>query len=183
MQQQPQLCHNVSALRLTVLKALQQAAGYSELQAATGATEAYAIFMQERQRVVLYDGVLDVLSQLAGHYRLGALTNGNADIYKTDAASYFDFALLAENVGRAKPAPDMFETALEQAGVSAREAIHVGDHIEHDIAGAKAVGMHTIWLNQVGACLDDSQPPDQEVHSLQELPTAVAAIATTVDNR
>ena len=37
-----------------------------------------------------------VLEALAGRFRLGALTNGNADVFKTDAGEHFDFAFLAE---------------------------------------------------------------------------------------
>lgn len=39
-----------------------------------------------------------------------------------------------------KPAPEMYRFALERLGVSAREALVVGDRLETDIAGAQALG-------------------------------------------
>ncbi len=47
----------------------------------------------------------------------------------------------SEEVGRTKPDPAMFETALEKAGVDPERAVMVGDRYEHDVAGAAAVGM------------------------------------------
>ena len=55
-----------------------------------------------------------MLELLAQRYTLGALTNGNADIYKTDAAQYFDFAFSAEDMGASKPHPAMFQAALKK---------------------------------------------------------------------
>ena len=143
----PHLLHHVSQMRIQMLYELQIAAGYPEEEARSGAKQAFAVFLQERHKVELYEEALDVLEQLAQDYTLGALTNGNADIYKTDAAEYFDFAFLAEDIGASKPHPDMFAAALQQAGVAAENIIHVGDDPEHDIQGARDVGMHTVWMN------------------------------------
>ena len=101
----PDLLHHISQIRIQFLYELQRAAGYDEEASREGAQQAFDVFLQRRHEVVLYEEALGVLRSLARSYTLGALTNGNADIYKTDAGEYFDFAFLAEDVNASKPAP------------------------------------------------------------------------------
>ena len=68
----------------------------------------------------------------------------------------------------------MFEAALDQVGVLARECAHVGDHLVDDIEGATAVGMHTVWVNFADAPLTTADPAPSE--TVRELPQVVAAI-------
>jgi len=173
----PQLLHHVSQLRIQTLLELQVAAGYSEDEARSGAQQAFEVFLLERHKVVLYEEALGVLELLAERYTLGALTNGNADIYKTDAAEYFDFAFLAEDIGASKPHPDMFQAALKQAGVAAQDIIHVGDDPEHDILGARNMGMHSIWINTRHKEWSGGERADREITNLQQLPAAIDSIS------
>ena len=172
----PHLQHHVSQMRMQTLYELQRAAGYAEQDARSGAQQAFDVFLLERRKVVLYEEALGVLKLLAGRYMLGALTNGNADIYKTDAAEYFDFAFLAEDIGASKPHPDMFEAALKQAGVAADEIIHVGDDPDHDIRGAREMGMHTVWVNTRHKPWPGGERADREITNLQQLPGAIDSI-------
>ncbi|WP_439105511.1 HAD family hydrolase [Congregibacter sp.] len=175
----PELAHNVTEMRQRFLKELQLSAGFDEDSASEGARLAFGAFLRERQKVELYSDALQVLETLAGRFRLGALTNGNADVYKTDAGEYFDFAFLAEDIGASKPAPDMFHAALHTTGVQAHEVLHVGDNPEHDILGALRVGMHAIWLNaeaQPWAETDSDHRPHGIIGSIGELPAAVSEL-------
>ena len=172
----PELLHNVSAMRRQMLYELQVAAGYAETDAKVGAEQAFAVFLEERHRVELYEEALEVLELLARDYTLGALTNGNADIYKTDAGEYFDFAFLAEEFGASKPAPDMFHAAMERSGAAADEIIHVGDNPEHDIRGALDAGMFAVWINLRNEPWPGGAQAHREVTALGELPEAVAGI-------
>ncbi|WP_279249591.1 HAD family hydrolase [Candidatus Marimicrobium litorale] len=173
----PQLVHNVTQMRLQTLYELLLIADYSETEASSGASEAFAVFLAERHKVVLYEEALSILETLARSYTLGALTNGNADIYKTDAAEYFDFAFLAEDIGRAKPHPDMFQAALDKTGVKADQIIHVGDDPDHDVQGANAIGMRSVWVNLRGKLWPGGTRADEEIEKLQALPAAIARIA------
>jgi putative hydrolase of the HAD superfamily len=174
----PELLHNVSAMRRQMLLELQMAAGYQEAEARVGAEQAFAVFLEERHRVELYEEALEVLEVLARDYTLGALTNGNADIYKTDAGEYFDFAFLAEEFGASKPAPDMFHAAMERSGAAADEIIHVGDNPDHDIRGALEAGMFAVWINLRNESWPGGKQAHREVTALGQLPEAVAAIHT-----
>lgn len=174
----PQLMHHVSQMRTQMLYELQIAAGYPEKEARSGAQQAFNVFLLERHKVELYEEALGVLELLAQRYTLGALTNGNADIYKTDAGEYFDFAFLAEDIGVSKPHPDMFEAAVKQAGVPAEEIVHVGDDPDHDIRGAREMGMHTVWVNTLGKEWSGGERADAEVVNLLDLPEAIHGIHT-----
>ncbi len=176
----PELVHQISKMREQVLYEMQRDAGYGEAEARTGAREAFAVFLEQRHRVQLYEEALEVLEALAGQYRLGALTNGNADIYKTDAGEYFDFAFLAEDVNASKPAPDMFHAAVARAGVTAAEIAHVGDNPDHDVHGAREAGFHTVWMNGRSEAWPHELPrADVEINNLKELPDAVARLAVS----
>jgi len=180
-QRHPHLVHHVSQIRIQTLYELQVAAGYSEPEARSGAEQAFALFLEQRQQVKLYAEALEVLERLATHYTLGARTNGNADVYKTDAGDYFDFAFLAEEIGASKPHPDMFHAALQRTGVAAHNVIHVGDDPAHDIAGAQAVGMHTVWMNSRGREWPEGPRASREISNLRQLPQAIADIAAATD--
>jgi HAD superfamily hydrolase (TIGR01458 family) len=79
----------------------------------------------------------------------------------------------AEVVG--KPTAAYFEAALAEVDASAGEAVMVGDDVEADIGGAKAIGMRGV-LVRTGkfrpAALRDADPqPDAVVDSLADLPS------------
>jgi putative hydrolase of the HAD superfamily len=173
----PHLLHHVSQMRIQMLYELQRAAGFDEKASRSGAELAFEVFLQERRKVVLYEEALGVLEVLAKTFTLGALTNGNADIYKTDAAEYFDFAFLAEEIGNSKPHPDMFHAALEHTGADAADIIHVGDDPDHDIRGAQAVGMRTVWINTQSKAWPGGVRADADIINLSQLPEAITTIA------
>ena len=56
-------------------------------------------------------------------------------------SEYIDHVVTSEIAGIEKPSPVIFSLALQKAGVSASEAIMVGDDLEKDIKGAHAMGI------------------------------------------
>ena len=50
----------------------------------------------------------------------------------------------SDEVGHYKPAPQIFEAALEMLGAQPGEALHVGDLRRTDVAGAAGLGMRTV---------------------------------------
>jgi putative hydrolase of the HAD superfamily len=57
-------------------------------------------------------------------------------------------------VGAAKPDPRIFALALQRAGVAPEAAVHVGDMLSTDIAGAQAAGIAAIHLDPARRCRD-----------------------------
>lgn len=173
--------HDVGAMRRHFLDAVQRRGGYSDSEVTAGTETAFSLFLAERQQVDLYDQALPVLTTLRARYRLGVLSNGNADIHRTAAGSCFEFVLLAGQVGASKPDAALFEAAVQAGGVPAEAIVHVGDHPEHDIDGARRAGLRTVWMNNRGKRWDDEAsglaPADAEIGCLSELPSVIAGLA------
>lgn len=55
-----------------------------------------------------------------------------------------DAIVLSSEVGKRKPHPAIFESALAELDVRADEALFVGDRLDADVGGAARVGMHTV---------------------------------------
>ena len=59
---------------------------------------------------------------------------------------FFDATIFSDEVGIRKPDKRIFENAAERLGVPISSVIHVGDHPEADVWGAKQAGMRAILL-------------------------------------
>lgn len=79
-----------------------------------------------------------------------------------------DAVVFSSQVGRRKPAPEMYRAALEAVGVSPERALFVGDRVREDYEGPRAVGMHAVICTAHAA----HRPPDgtPTIGSLSELP-------------
>lgn len=65
-------------------------------------------------------------------------------------AGLIDATVTSAEVGARKPDPAIFLAALELAGSSADEALHVGDTAEEDVTGARAVGIRALLIDRDG---------------------------------
>jgi putative hydrolase of the HAD superfamily len=72
-------------------------------------------------------------------------------------AEWIDVVLPSTTAGRAKPDPAIFAAALARLGTPARRAIHVGDDIAADVAGALRAGMAAVLIDR--AERDPPRPP------------------------
>lgn len=144
MLEKPELQYDLSAARRMHFKTLADefSRDYDWIELA------FKVFFDARQKVTFYADVLPVLSRLKEHYCLAALTNGNADANLVGLGNYFDLQVSAADVSAAKPDPAMFFYAMTQLQFEAQQTLHIGDHTEHDIAGAKNAGIQSVWLNR-----------------------------------
>jgi phosphoglycolate phosphatase len=86
-------------------------------------------------------------------------------------APYLDVVLGPEDVARPKPAPDMLLAALPRLGVTAGEALYVGD-MTVDVETARAAGVR-VWVVPTGSDTPEAiagARPDRTLHDLSELP-------------
>ena len=174
MEEDPDIRHDVSALRIQMMRRAFEQCGLRRTEADTKAHEAFAVFIRWRNTITFYDGAQDTLNTLSHRYQLAALTNGNADVQKIGLDSYFSFAISAADVGASKPSPEMFLEAMRRAEVSPAHAVHIGDHPIDDIEGANRVGMHSIWVNFDGKT--DQVPAHATVTDLPSLVGAILAL-------
>jgi putative hydrolase of the HAD superfamily len=132
-------------------------------------------FAEQRERLhVPFPEAEQVLQAFCGGPRLGLLTNGfpaqqRAKLSGAGLTAYFDAIVVSGELGFGKPDPRAFEVALRQLGVAAEPTWMIGDSLVRDIAGAKAVGMKTVWINRTGEPPDDNLVPDAEIRDLTEL--------------
>lgn len=167
LQYRPELEHDMSLLRIESLKALADEFGLDE----AWVDSAFNIFYQARQNIELYSDVEPVLDELSEHYTLIAVTNGNADIKLTGVDRWFDFSVSSAEVGKVKPHPSVFESALAKAGAMPNETVHIGDDEHRDIYGASAAGIRTVWVNRSSRAWNHTTcEADHHISSLSELP-------------
>lgn len=136
--------HDLTFLRKRVIAYMAEDSGYS----ADISEAAFDVFDEYRNRLELFPDALPALRRLSDRYRLIAVTNGNARLDKIGIADYFDGFVSARTAGAAKPDPRIFAAALEAGGSPADETLHVGDHPEHDVTGARRAGLRTAWVNR-----------------------------------
>ena len=103
-----------------------------------------------------YPEVPAVLGRLrAGGARLAVVSNWDVSLHdvleRTHLRALVDAVVISAVLGVAKPDPAIFRVALERLGASAAEAIHVGDSVEHDVAGARAAGVEAVLVARNGA--------------------------------
>ena len=150
-------------------------------EAVVGATEAFMkCWIQARtmERSVPY-----VLRTLRKRYRLGVVSNlayspaVSRTLMRFGVAELFDVVVVSADDGWRKPSPRIFRKALRLMQISASETVYVGDELDHDVEGAKQVGMHTILLKRPSTNMAASNAkPDIIIHKWKELPNAVKAL-------
>jgi FMN hydrolase / 5-amino-6-(5-phospho-D-ribitylamino)uracil phosphatase len=143
----PDIRHDLGRWRLLAIDAGLQNLGLSLSEAAEIAQLAYDAFMQARTRITVQPEIKALLQQLAKHYQLIAITNGNACIDKMGIGALFEFSLQAGPDGRMKPYPDMYLKAAQQLKLAPAQILHIGDSHRADVMGALSAGYQTAWLD------------------------------------
>jgi FMN phosphatase YigB (HAD superfamily) len=89
---------------------------------------------------------------------------------------HFSGWAFSDEVGHYKPAPQIFEAALDALGAEPSEAAHIGDLRRTDIAGAAAVGMRTIRYRGLHDDRDEDGGGEADfvLDSHRELPSLLA---------
>lgn len=142
----PQQNHDYTFLRRTVLGRAGAAAEYGE----QFVDEAMDVFDAARNDVVVFPEVRPALEALRNNYVLIAVTNGNSNLHTIGIDDLFHDVVSASTVGVAKPASKIFDVAVRAGGARAHQTLHVGDHPEIDVDGARAAGLRSVWVNRSG---------------------------------
>jgi HAD superfamily hydrolase (TIGR01509 family) len=108
-----------------------------------------------------YPGIKPFLAQARKLFTLVVITNGPAfsqlpKVESTKLAEYVDHIIIGGQEPEEKPAASIFHKALKLANCEAHEAIHIGDSLKTDIAGALNMGITALWVQH-------QQPLDAEL--------------------
>ena len=138
----------------------------------------------------MYPDARPTLAALATRYKLGVVANPSdthiAALRRDGLLQYFDVVVTPEQVDPAKsygktPDARMYKRALDETGVTADRAVHVGNRIDNDVRPAKQAGLHTIWLLRGEAppspTVEQLAEPDAIVTSFGGVPNALVAIS------
>jgi putative hydrolase of the HAD superfamily len=122
------------------------------------------------------------LAQLRPGWRLAVVTNGLPDVQARKVralglADRVDVVIFANEHGSGLGKPDAapFLAALARLDVAPRRGVFVGDDAQRDIAGASAVGLHTV-LYAAARQRPAAHAADALVRSLLDVPAAAAAL-------
>ncbi|KAA0964920.1 HAD family hydrolase [Sporosarcina sp. ANT_H38] len=134
------------------------------------------LFPQERKKhPYLYEETFKVLDHLKDTYKLVLLTNGSPSLQHTkleitsELVPYFDQIIISGAFGIGKPDASIFQHVLAESGVTADEAIMVGDNLMTDILGASRVGMRSVWINREDKLPSEEVVPTYEIDHLEKL--------------
>ena len=142
-----------------------------------------AVVRQAMLDSIRFDAFVDSATALQG-FRAGGLrvivaSNWDCSLPEVLAQARLlhltDGVIASAVAGAAKPDPALFEAALELAGCDASDAIHVGDSLENDVAGAMAAGIAPVLVAREGAPEAHVPRGVPVVRSLVELVGALAA--------
>jgi FMN phosphatase YigB (HAD superfamily) len=131
-----------------------------------------------------------VLDRLRGTVRLGLCSNFS---HSETALAVLDDAGLRDRLdpgalvvsdafGLRKPRAEIFAEVIARLGVDAADALHVGDSLRADVAGAANAGLRTVWITRrvsdasAALAAHEGPRPEHVIGDLAELPDLVAAL-------
>ncbi len=127
------------------------------------------------QAAFLLDGAENLLICLKSRYKLCLLTNGLSDVQRSrlrlsPLQPYFDAIIISDEVGCAKPQPEIFDHAFRAVNHTDKTTtLMVGDSLSSDIQGGLNYGISTCWYNPAAIANPTTIKPAYEVRSFQEL--------------
>jgi putative hydrolase of the HAD superfamily len=98
-------------------------------------------------------GALDALA--ARGHALAVVSNWDVSLHEvlasTGLAPRFAAVVVSAEIGAAKPDPEPFRRALAALGAEPADALHAGDSLDEDVAGARAAGVEPVLVVRDGA--------------------------------
>jgi putative hydrolase of the HAD superfamily len=94
-----------------------------------------------------------VLQRLKGDgLKLGVISNFDFRLYRIldglDLTRFFDSITISSEAGYAKPRREVYDAALARAGITAHEAMHIGDSEHLDFVPAALLGMAAMLIDR-----------------------------------
>lgn len=172
VKENPALQHDVSLWRKEVIQRIMVVYGIAMVNAIKYADSALQVFLQLRSDFTVPEKSIKLLQQLALHYPVIALTNGNVNVEQIGLHDKFKFVIKAGNGLRSKPHLDMFQQAASKLDIKVEDILHVGDHLISDVYGAQNNKAQAVWFNPNHTKLDRATLlPTLEMTDLQDLLT------------
>lgn len=123
----------------------------------------------------LFPETVAALTQLRGEgVELGIISNFDSRLFSVmrglGLEPLFDTVTISSLARAAKPAPKIFQLALDKHAVEPKEAVHVGDSLRDDVKGAEKAGLHAVLLDRGGRWQGSGV---RSIRTLDELPSLI----------
>jgi len=99
--------------------------------------------------------VKNMLSAMKKKYKLSIITNGLKEVQRPrlehcGITSFFDSIIVSDEIGVAKPHKEFFDVAMASIDehIDKRKILVIGDSLNSDIAGARAYGLKSCFVNK-----------------------------------
>ena len=150
-----------SAFRVQLIRDLLAGQGVQSVTEVEAQSVQHKFDRDRLQAFGFYAGITEFLAEARKLFTLVVITNGPeySQIPKVETvnlAAHVDHIIIGGQEPEQKPARSIFDKALKLAGCEAHEAIHVGDSLAADIAGAHNSGITSVWIQH-------QQPLDAEL--------------------
>ncbi|ORZ02428.1 HAD-like domain-containing protein [Syncephalastrum racemosum] len=139
----------------------------------------YHRFTSDKGYAAFHDVVPTLTRLQAEGFRMAVISNSDERLTQVleclELARYFDFVLTSYDEGAEKPSAKIFEAASRRAGISAEEALHVGDDAVKDYRGARHAGWNAVLLDRGRLSYEDVGPlastrAPEMIKALHDLP-------------
>lgn len=129
-----------------------------------------------------FPGVKEMLTDLRKHYKLVVITNGpifsqHPKLKATQMDEWVDHIIVGGEEPEEKPAASIFQKALNLVDIKPEEALHIGDSLAADIAGANNMGILSVWVNATGVSNPTEITPNFEIRETVELKEILKTLA------
>jgi putative hydrolase of the HAD superfamily len=142
----------LAALRLRCAEVLRDALPPSPTLQATGAGELTEVLLAALRFSAYPDARPAITAARERGWRVVVASNWDVSLHdvleRLELAPLLDGIVTSAEAGARKPEPAVFEQALALAGAAPQDAIHVGDSIHEDVAGARAAGIEPVLLSR-----------------------------------
>ncbi|HEV2113698.1 MAG TPA: haloacid dehalogenase type II [Terriglobales bacterium] len=125
-----------------------------------------------------FPDTVEALRRLSAKYKLAIISNIDDDLFAHSAKLLqvsFEAVTTAQQAQAYKPSHKIFELAFQKLGLPREHILHAGQSLYHDVAPARELGLHSVWVNRAsrrpgaGATISAAVKPDLEVNSLKAL--------------
>ena len=153
----------------SIMADLFREAGVTENADALAVHAAQLFRITSTEYIRLYPGALDALAQLRQKgFRLWLLSNAQRvftayELQHLGLGEQLDGIFISSVYGCRKPDARFYKALLHEKGLDPNSCLMIGNDRDTDIAGAKALGMGTLYMH-TGLTPPDQAPADPEKH-------------------
>lgn len=112
----------------------------------------------------IINGAAQTIHNLSKEYRLTLISDTMYSpgrvirryMEEREILHFFDVCFFSDEAGYSKPNPKAFRRMLDDTNSNAQHSYHIGDRVNTDIAGAKAVGMKAILFSGISSKDEES---------------------------